>query len=154
MPRDHDATTACLTSRRQVLAGLWARGASAMLPGGAAAQASAAARMDVHPHFFPPQSLEPLAEWGRHNGFGGLQAPQREWSIARAVAEMDRTGTAAAVLSISTPGIWFGEKEQARGLARQCNDYAAQMARDHKGRLALFPPVPIPAAQRPPPQLE
>ncbi len=144
MPRDHDATTACLTSRRQVLAGLSALGASTMLPGVAAAQASDAARIDVHHHFFPPQYLEPLAEWGRHNGFGGLQAPQREWSIARAVAEMDRTGTAAAVLSISTPGIWFGEKEQARGLARLCNDYAAQMGRDNKGRFGLFAAVPMP----------
>src|SRR5712671_1924908 len=144
MPRDHDATTACLTSRRQVLAGLSALGASTMLPGVAAAQASDAARIDVHHHFFPPQYLEPLAEWGRHNGFGGLQAPQREWSIARAVAEMDRTGTAAAVLSISTPGIWFGEKEQAHGLARLCNDYAAQMGRDNKGRFGLFASVPMP----------
>src|SRR5216683_3546664 len=144
MPRDHDATTACLTSRRQVLAGLSALGASTMLPGVAAAQASDAARIDVHHHFFPPQYLEPLAEWGRHNGFGGLQAPQREWSIARAVAEMDRTGTAAAVLSISTPGIWFGEKEQARSLARLCNDYAAQMGRDNKGRFGLFAAVPMP----------
>jgi len=145
MARDRDVKTACPTSRRHVLAGLSALGASTILPGVAAAQAASdAARVDVHHHFFPPRYLEPLAEWGRRNGFGGLQAPQREWSVARAVAEMDRTGTAAAVLSISSPGIWFGDKEQARGMARLCNDYAAQMARDHNGRFGLFAAVPMP----------
>jgi 6-methylsalicylate decarboxylase len=145
MACDHDATSAGLSSRRQVLAGLSALGASTMLPRVAAAQAASdAARIDVHHHFFPPQYLEPLAEWGRHNGLGGLQAPQREWSIAGAVAEMDRTGTASAVLSISTPGIWFGDQEQARRMARLCNEYAAQMGQDNKGRFGLFASVPMP----------
>jgi 6-methylsalicylate decarboxylase len=142
MAHDRGATMAWSPSRRHVLAGLSALGANTMLPGIAAAQD--AARIDVHHHFFPPQYLEPLAEWGRRAGFGGLQAPQREWSVARTVAEMDRTGTAGAVLSISTPGIWFGDQQQARSMARSCNEYAAQMGRDNKGRFGLFAAVPMP----------
>ena len=147
MAHEHDTHSACLRTRRQVLAGLSVLGASTMLPGIAAAQTTAAppaARVDVHHHFFPPQYLEPLAEWGKRAGLGGLQVPQRDWSITRAVAEMDRTGTATAVLSISTPGIWFGDQEQARSMARLCNEYAAQMERDNKGRFGLFASVPMP----------
>ena len=134
-------------SRRHVLTSLAALGAAAMLPAGTglAETATASGRVDVHHHFFPPDYLEPLAEWGKHHGVAaGLQPPQRDWTVARAVEEMDRAGVATAVLSISTPGIWFGDAEQARHMARLCNDYAAGMARDHKGRFGLFASVPMP----------
>ena len=134
-------------SRRQVLTSLAALGAVALLPGsrGSAAAATASGRVDLHHHFFPPDYLEPLAEWGKHHGVpAGLQPVQRDWTIARDLEEMDRAGVATAVLSISTPGIWFGDAEQARHMARLCNEYAAGMARDHRGRFGLFAAVPMP----------
>ena len=134
MTRDHQ-------SRRSVLVSLAALGAGAALP---ALAADGAHRVDVHHHFFPPDYLAPLADWGKREGFGGLQKPQQEWSIARDLEEMDRTGTATAILSVSTPGIWFGDAEQAQHQARLCNDYAARMAADHKGRYGLFAAVPMP----------
>jgi 6-methylsalicylate decarboxylase len=44
------------------------------------------------------------------------------------------------VLSVaSTPGVWFGlDVKGAQKMARVCNDYGAEMARDHKGRFGLF----------------
>ena len=57
---------------------------------------------------------------------------------------MDRDGIATAVTSISAPGIWFGNPEQTRRIARECNEFAAQMARDHTGRFGLFAVLPIP----------
>jgi len=48
------------------------------------------------------------------------------------------------MLSISTPGIWFGEAEAARKMARLCNDYGAEMVRAHPGRFGLFACVPMP----------
>jgi len=43
------------------------------------------------------------------------------------------------VLSIVQPGIWFGDNvEEARGLARQLNEYGARLVRDHPGRFGLF----------------
>ncbi|MGO8915104.1 MAG: amidohydrolase family protein [Stellaceae bacterium] len=130
------------SSRRQFLAALAALGATAALP--ADARAAGAGLVDVHHHFFPPDYLAPLADWGKREGFGGLQPPQRDWSVASDLAEMDRTGTATAILSISTPGVWFGDLEAARQIARRCNDYAAGMARDHRGRYGLFAAAPMP----------
>ena len=45
------------------------------------------------------------------------------------LTEMDRTGTAAAILSLPTPWDWF-EGEERRSLVRLCNEYGAGMKRD------------------------
>ncbi len=129
-------------SRRRFLAALAALGATAALPAGSFA--AGRRRVDTHHHFFPPDYLGPLAEWGRRQGVGGLLPVQRDWSIDQDLAEMDRTGTATAILSISTPGVWFGDLEGARQMARLCNEYGAEMARNHKGRYGLFATVPMP----------
>ncbi|HJT06172.1 MAG TPA: amidohydrolase family protein [Stellaceae bacterium] len=137
----------CPASRRRVLAGLSALGASALLPGAAYAAAPAApsGRIDTHHHFFPPKYLETLAAWNEREGIAkGLQPPQRDWSVAKALEDMDKNSVSTAVLSISTPGIYFGDRGQARDMARLCNEFAAQMARDHKGRFGLFASVPMP----------
>ena len=102
-------------------------------------------RIDVHHHFFPPSYVEPLTRWAKATGVGAaVQQAQVEWSVARAVEEMDRTALATAVLSTSTPGVWFGDAAQARRLARICNEFAARMAADHPGRFGSFASVPMP----------
>ena len=102
-------------------------------------------RVDVHHHFFPPQYLEPLAEFNRRlNVAPGLQPPQREWSVARTVEEMDKTSVATSILSTSTPGVWFGSAEESRRMARICNEFAAKMSQDYPGRFGLFASVPMP----------
>ncbi len=67
-----------------------------------------------------------------------------EWTPQKAIDEMDRNGVATAVTSISTPGIWFGNAEQTRVLARECNEYAATMSGEHKGRFGIFAALPLP----------
>jgi predicted TIM-barrel fold metal-dependent hydrolase len=146
MSHDQPATHCRLApSRRHFLGGLAAAGAGLALPAsGVLAAPPAPRRVDVHHHFFPPEYLEPLAVWGKREGAGGLQPVQRDWSIAGDLEEMDRSGVATAILSISTSGIYFGDKEQARRVARLCNEYAARMAQDHPGRFGLFASVPMP----------
>jgi 6-methylsalicylate decarboxylase len=129
-------------SRRQFLAGLAAAGAATALP--LAAQAEKPRRVDVHHHFFPPAYLAPLTDWAKHQGMGGLSPVQRDWTIERDLAEMDRTGTETAVLSISTPGVWLGDGAAARHMARLCNEYATDMARSHRSRYGLFATMPMP----------
>jgi predicted TIM-barrel fold metal-dependent hydrolase len=139
-----DHPTASTQSRRRVLAGLAVASASVALPARSVLAAPPRRRIDVHHHYFPPAYLGPLAEWGKREGLGGLQKPQQEWSVSGDIEEMDRTGTATAILSISTPGIWFGDMEQAHQMARLSNEFAARMATDHHGRYGLFASVPMP----------
>lgn len=136
----------CGSSRRQVLTSMAALAASAVVPAKAWAQtqASPARIVDTHHHFFPPPYLTPVAAWNDQQGVPAQSPIQRAWTVARAIDDMDRNGVATAVLSISTPGIWFGEAEAARQMARICNDYGAEMARNHPGRFGLFASVPMP----------
>jgi 6-methylsalicylate decarboxylase len=132
-------------SRRLVLAGLAASAAGAAWPGASSRAAEAARRVDVHHHFFPPAYIEPLAQWNKAQGIAdGLQAPQKAWSIEKAVEDMDRNEVATGILSISTPGVWFGGDDDARKMARLCNEYATEMGRNHKGRFGLFAALPMP----------
>jgi 6-methylsalicylate decarboxylase len=136
---------ACGVSRRSLLTTLAGGAATAVIgTAGGAQPLPAAAIIDTHHHFFPPQYLEPLAAWNDKAGLPGQTPIQRAWTATRAVDDMDRNGVAKAVLSISTPGIWFGEAEAARKMARICNDYGAEMARAHPGRFGLFASVPMP----------
>ena len=57
---------------------------------------------------------------------------------------MDQGGVATAVLSLPHPvGIWPEDLEQGRRMAREWNEYMAQMARDHPGRFGVFAALPI-----------
>src|ERR1700753_949152 len=54
--------------------------------------------------------------------------------------DMDRNAIRTGILSIaSPPGVWFDVAPAVAGrLARACNEYAAEMMRDHPGRFGLF----------------
>lgn len=135
----------CGISRRHVIASMGALAASAVAGPVARAQSPTAPRIvDTHHHFFPPPYLEPLAAWNDEAGVPGQTPIQRAWTVARAIDDMDRNNVATAVLSISTPGIWFGEAEAARKMSRICNEYGAEMVRAHPGRFGLFACVPMP----------
>ncbi len=92
-------------------------------------------RIDVHHHLFPP---------AYRTAIGNLAAAQPAWSPAQSIEEMDKGGIATSVLSVSSPGVWLGDNEQGRRLARIVNDYGAMTARDHPGRFGLFAALPLP----------
>ncbi len=131
------------TDRRGFLAGTAAFGISAatVLPASRApAQNAPARRIDVHHHFLPPFHREVLAA-----NRGGAALPN--WTVEGSLEDMDKAGVSTAMLSIMQPGIWFGNVEQARSLARRCNDYAAQLVKDHPGKFGMFATIPIPDAE-------
>jgi predicted TIM-barrel fold metal-dependent hydrolase len=100
-------------------------------------------RIDVHHHILPPpymlRARDRILEISDRDHSALLN-----WTPARAVEEMDRAGITTAITSLSLPGVWFGGAEAARALARTCNEYAAQMAKDYPGRFGLFAAVPLP----------
>ena len=51
---------------------------------------------------------------------------------------MVRAGMAAAVISITNPGLWFGDAAATPHLARACNEYGARLVQDHPRRLGLL----------------
>ncbi len=134
-------------TRRNFLGGLAALGGGTLLSG----QSGGAnpRRIDVHHHFTPPGYLQFLAAHNQGGGGGragrgaALGSAYAGWTLAEDMEDMDRNGTAVAILSITTPGFWFGEKNEVRKVARDCNDYGARLRADHPGRFGLFATIPI-----------
>jgi 6-methylsalicylate decarboxylase len=93
-------------------------------------------RIDVHHHIVSPGFVEELRS--------RLQPPTLNWTPARSIEDMDKAGIATAITSVTTPGVWIGDDEQGRRLARESNDYAARLAADHPGRFGMFAAVPLP----------
>ena len=143
--RDEYARHSCMTSRRQFLATAIAASASLLArPLIAQTPVVKPALVDVHHHTVPPFWFEEVKEKIIAQGGGRIVPNWLGWSPQRAIEEMDKNGVSTAVLSISTPGIWFGNVEQSRRLARQCNEYAARMVQNFPGRFGLFAALPLP----------
>ncbi len=137
----------CCLGRRQFLAAGMAAAATAIAAPRVHAQAAkpAAKRIDVHHHFLPPQYMK--EEHERIN-FGHDLAPSAllSWSPSKSLEQMDSNGIATAIVSQSTPGVWYGDVAGGRRTARMWNDYAAEQIRTYPGRYGLFAPIPLPDA--------
>jgi hypothetical protein len=57
---------------------------------------------------------------------------------------MDRGGASAVLISIANPGLYLGNQQQTNRLARECNDFGANVVRDHPTRFGLFAAMPLP----------
>ena len=95
-------------------------------------------RIDVHHHLCPPDYLAAVS---RHQPMVPILAA---WSLQKSLDDMAQAGVATAMLSITTPGFWFGDAGETRRLVRLCNDYAARLVADHPGRFGLFAALPLP----------
>ena len=102
---------------------------------------ASAGRIDVHHHILPAAYLSALDELGVLAG-GGIPFPR--WDPASTLEMLDRQGIAAAVTSISAPGIHFGDDAFARDLARRCNELSAKLVADPPGRFGAFAILPLP----------
>ncbi|MDB5805491.1 MAG: TIM-barrel fold metal-dependent hydrolase [Betaproteobacteria bacterium] len=131
-------------SRRGFLSGMAAWGATSMLPGCASPDSMAAPtvignrdRIDTHHHFFAPSVM---AEMKSRNL---AEAPGLSWSLAKTLDDMDRAGTATAVLSATSSQANFADAAVGRRVARENNEYAARLRGDHKGRFGSFAAIPM-----------
>lgn len=99
-------------------------------------------KIDVHAHYLPESYRAALRAAGHDQPDGFPQIP--EWSAAEHVAAMDRLGIATSLLSISSPGVFFGDAKAARDLAREMNEAGRRAVVDHPGRFGLFAALPLP----------
>ena len=100
--------------------------------------------IDVHAHFLPDQYREALATAGIDQPDGFPRVPM--WNASEHVEVMDRLGIEACVLSVSSPGVQFGEgmsASDAVSLVRHVNDVAAATITQHPGRFGAFASLPM-----------
>ena len=136
-------------SRRKFLKALAVAGASAILPGrGMFAQAISpsvrplAGRIDIHHHIFPAFYVKAMEEQMRASGF-----VLRPWTPAVSIDMMDKHGIATAFFSPVQRLVMDStsdRSEKARSLARQHNEYGAQLVKDFPGRFGHFATLPLP----------
>jgi len=98
--------------------------------------------IDIHAHYLPPGYLETAtaALKGLPDGMPFMPS----WQPETALEMMDRHGISTAMLSVSSPGVHFGNDQVARRLARSVNEFGARIAKDHPGRFGMFASLPLP----------
>jgi len=100
------------------------------------------ARIDTHHHAIPAFYRDALRKAGIDDA-GGRALP--EWSPEGSLQTMDELNVATAILSVSTPGTTFlSSPSDAAALARDLNDYGAQLVADNPARFGFFATLPMP----------
>jgi 6-methylsalicylate decarboxylase len=103
--------------------------------------------LDAHAHYVTERYANECRAAGHAHpdGMPGLPG----WSVAAALDVMEAAGISAAVLSVSSPGVHFGndsleENRAARDLARHVNEAGADIAASQPGRFGLSAVLPLP----------
>ncbi|AMN43271.1 TIM-barrel fold metal-dependent hydrolase [Rhodoplanes sp. Z2-YC6860] len=129
-------------SRRGFMAGLAATTAAAALGAPAVHAQGAKTLIDTHHHFYPPSYLQMQKDYESKRNIPPYPGVF-DWTPAKAIENMDKNGIRTAVISLaSTPGLWFDTgADEAAKIVRVCQDFAAEMRRDHPGRFGIFAPL-------------
>lgn len=115
-------------------------------------------RIDVHTHHYPDEFFRLIERSGSAFSFGtdptgrriikykgsrffGITAPMTD--LAKRLEDMDRVGIDVAVLSLSTPNVYFAEPKDQRDVARMVNDAYAEAIARHPSRLKGFASLPM-----------
>jgi predicted TIM-barrel fold metal-dependent hydrolase len=99
-------------------------------------------RINLHVHYLTESYRSAMRSGGHAEPDGFPTLP--DWSLEEALEGMGRVGADFAVLSISSPGVHFGDDAAARERARQVNEEGAECVRAHPDRLGLFASLPLP----------
>jgi len=100
-------------------------------------------RIDTHQHIVPPGYARWMLEKGIRPGGVGLPS----WSERSALKFMDRHDVQTGILSLSTPGVYFGDAAEARRRAREINEYSAEVVAARPERFGFFATLTLPDVQ-------
>src|SRR5271167_1911500 len=100
------------------------------------------ALIDVHAHFLTDHYVRAAQAAGMTQPDGMPMWPS--WSVADHLQLMDDSRIARAILSISSPGVHFGDDTAAAELGRHVNQFAADVTAEHQDRFAFFASLPLP----------
>lgn len=95
-------------------------------------------RIDSHNHFIPKFYVDACTSIGAIPARG----PFPDWSAELALDLMDANDIEVAVTSL-VPGVHFFPPEDARKLARRCNDFAAGLCARFPRRFGAFGTIPM-----------
>jgi predicted TIM-barrel fold metal-dependent hydrolase len=99
-------------------------------------------RIDTHHHMIGPDYRKALRQAGIDEA-GGRALP--EWSTEGSLQTMAELNIATAIVSVSTPGTTFlPNPADACALARDLNDYGADLVASAPERFGFFATVPMP----------
>ncbi len=101
-----------------------------------------AGRIDLHAHYLTENYRAACIAAGKSQPDGMPELPR--WSVAEAVQLMDDNNISAALLSVSSPGVFFGDVGAAVALAREINDEGASVVASRPMRFGLLASLPLP----------
>lgn len=101
--------------------------------------------IDVHAHFLTEHYVEAARTAGIDQPDGMPGWPS--WSVRDHLQMMAEQNIAHAVLSISSPGVHFGDDDAATALARHVNESAAAVVRENTDSFSFFASIPLPAVE-------
>lgn len=100
--------------------------------------------VDVHAHFTTPEYIASAKAAGQAEPDGMPEDFWPQWTVEEHLRLMDEAGIERSVLSLSSPGIHFGDDAAARSLAREVNEFCAGVVRKHPDRFGQFASLPLP----------
>lgn len=124
----------------------------------AAATSRTVPRYDIHTHHYTQGFFEAVRASGGDFSFGtdptgrtiitykgsrffGVQPPMTD--VSRRLADMDRAGVDVAVISLSTPNVFFTGPDRQPFIARMMNDAYAETRAKHPTRFRCFASIPM-----------
>jgi predicted TIM-barrel fold metal-dependent hydrolase len=99
-------------------------------------------KIDLHAHHIPEFYRDALLAAGQGQPDGIPAIP--EWDEYSALKAMNGLNVQTAILSISSPGVHFGDPDSAVALARQVNEEGARLVKRYPGRFGFFASLPLP----------
>ena len=103
--------------------------------------------IDTHHHIYPPRytnaNLKRIVEDSR----ALPSQAYTSWSPGGAIEQMNKANVRTAIVSMTSPGIWWDNGAEARDWARECNEFGAGMAKEFPSRFGMFAAIPLPDAE-------
>lgn len=119
-------------------------------------------RIDVHAHFLPPSYRQACSDAGhsKPDGMPGLPVntslpriqvdemliSAKPWTKEGHLEFMEKAGITKSILSISSPGTHLipGDVDSAVRTTRECNEFAAELKRQHPDKFGFWASAPLP----------
>ncbi|GAA3290488.1 amidohydrolase family protein [Streptomyces cinereospinus] len=98
--------------------------------------------VDVHAHFVTDSYVAAARSAGIAHPDGMPGWPT--WSVEEHLDLMERSGIEKSYLSVSSPGVHFGDDGAARDLAREVNEFGAKVRAENSRRFGHFAALPLP----------